>query len=128
MAEAERLDQVLYSLAEALRVLTLALLPYVPESADKLLDALSEEERGLSEFGSKGGGYTAERIEPLFPKLDPRLEVRLSHRRRARAGGGGARRDLPRHLQAAAAWGLARAAARTSSPASAPTAPSGSAW
>ena len=70
--EAERLDQVLYSLAEALRVLTLALLPYVPESADKLLDALSEPERGLSEFGSKGGGYAAERIGPLFPKLDPK--------------------------------------------------------
>ena len=70
-SQAERLDQVLYSLVEALRVLTLALLPYVPESADKLLDALSEEERGLSEFGSKGGGYAVERIPPLFPKLDP---------------------------------------------------------
>ncbi len=69
-SQAERLDQVLYSLVEALRVLTLALVPYVPESADKLLDALSEGERGLSEFGSKGGGYAVERIPPLFPKLD----------------------------------------------------------
>ena len=69
-SQAERLDQVLYSLVEALRVLTLALVPYVPESADKLLDALSEGERGLSEFGSKDGGYAVERIPPLFPKLD----------------------------------------------------------
>ena len=70
-SEADRLDQVLYSLVEALRVLTLALLPYMPESAEKLLGALSEEERGLGEFGSKGGGYAVERIPPLFPKLDP---------------------------------------------------------
>jgi methionyl-tRNA synthetase len=70
-AEAGRLDQVLYNLVEALRVLTLALLPYVPESAEKLLVALSEEDRGLAEFGSRGGGMRAERIEALFPKLDP---------------------------------------------------------
>ncbi len=65
-----RLDQVLYNLAEALRVLALALLPWIPISAEKLLDALSEEERGLAEFGSRGGGMKAERIEALFPKLD----------------------------------------------------------
>jgi methionyl-tRNA synthetase len=67
---AERLDQVLYNLAEALRVLALSLLPYIPAAADKLLDALSEDGRELSEFGAKPGGYPAERIAPLFPKLD----------------------------------------------------------
>jgi methionyl-tRNA synthetase len=69
--DAARLDEVLYNLVEALRVLTLALLPWIPVSAEKLLDALSEGERGLSELGSKGGGYSVERIDPLFPKLDP---------------------------------------------------------
>ncbi len=69
--QAGRLDEVLYNLVEALRVLTLALLPWIPEAAEKLLDALSEEERGLSEFGAKDGGYSVERIDPLFPKLDP---------------------------------------------------------
>jgi methionyl-tRNA synthetase len=69
-AESERLDQVLYNLAEALRVLALALLPWIPVSAEKLLDALSEEERGLAKFGSRGGGMKAERIEALFPKLE----------------------------------------------------------
>ena len=68
---AERLDGVLYNLAEALRVLALALFPYIPVSAEKLLSALSEEDRGLAEFGSRGGGMHAERIEALFPKLDP---------------------------------------------------------
>jgi len=67
---AGRLDQVLYSLIEGVRVATLALLPYVPEAAEKLLAALSEEGRGLAEFGSRGGGAKVERIDPLFPKLE----------------------------------------------------------
>ena len=67
---AERLDQVLYSLIEGVRVATLALLPYLPEAAEKLLAALSEEGRGLAEFGSRGGGAKVERIDPLFPKLE----------------------------------------------------------
>ncbi|MDQ2675292.1 MAG: methionine--tRNA ligase, partial [Actinomycetota bacterium] len=69
-AGADRLDEVLYNLVEALRVLALSLLAYIPESAGKLLDALSESDRGLAEFGSKDGGYAVERIGPLFPKLD----------------------------------------------------------
>ena len=69
-AQSGRLDQVLLTLAEGLRVVTLALLPYIPEAADKLLDALGEDERGLAEFGSRGGGASVERIEPLFPKVE----------------------------------------------------------
>ncbi|MEJ7875095.1 MAG: class I tRNA ligase family protein [Solirubrobacterales bacterium] len=69
-SQAERLDQVLYNLIEGVRVVTLALLPYVPESAEKLLEALGEEGRGLAELGSRGGGMKVERIAPLFPKLD----------------------------------------------------------
>ena len=69
--QADRLDQVLYSLAESVRVLALALLPYVPVAAEKLLVALSEDERALADFGSRGGGMKAERIAPLFPKLEP---------------------------------------------------------
>jgi methionyl-tRNA synthetase len=69
-AQAERLDQVLYSLAEGLRVVTLLLFPYIPETAGKLLDALGEERRDLEEFGSRGGGAGVERIPPLFPKIE----------------------------------------------------------
>ena len=56
-ATAERLDQVLYNLAEGLRVTTLLLLPYLPRPSDRLLAALGEEERELAEFGSRGGGH-----------------------------------------------------------------------
>jgi methionyl-tRNA synthetase len=66
----ERLDQVLYSLVEGLRAVTLVLLPYIPETSETLLAALGEEGRELAEPGSRGGGTRVERIAPLFPKID----------------------------------------------------------
>jgi methionyl-tRNA synthetase len=66
---AGRLDQVLYSLAEGLRVLALLLYAYMPQTADRLLAALGEEDRGLAELGSRRGGARVERIPPLFPKI-----------------------------------------------------------
>jgi methionyl-tRNA synthetase len=69
-SEAKRLDQVLYSLAEGLRVVTLLLHPYMPATCDLLLDALAEPERRLAELGSRGGGQRVERIPPLFPKVE----------------------------------------------------------
>jgi methionyl-tRNA synthetase len=65
-----RLDQVLYNLAEGLRVTTLLLLPYLPETGERLLDALGEEGRELAELGSRPGGRRVERLPPLFPKVE----------------------------------------------------------
>jgi methionyl-tRNA synthetase len=67
----ERLDRVLYGLAEGLRVVTLLLHSYMPETTSRLLDALGESDRGLAEFGSRGGGQSLEELAPLFPKLEP---------------------------------------------------------
>jgi methionyl-tRNA synthetase len=67
---AAELDRVLYSLAEGLRVLTLLLHPYMPETTERLLAALGEERRRLDEFGAGDGGAATARIPPLFPKLD----------------------------------------------------------
>jgi methionyl-tRNA synthetase len=69
-ADPERLDEVLYNLVEGLRVTTLMLLPYLPETADRLLAALGEEGRGLAEHGSRPGGQSVERVPPLFPKIE----------------------------------------------------------
>jgi methionyl-tRNA synthetase len=69
-SESGRLDQVLYNLAEGLRVTTLRLCPYMPETSDRLLAALGEEGRALAELGSRGGGQRIARLEPLFPKID----------------------------------------------------------
>jgi methionyl-tRNA synthetase len=69
-AESGRLDAVLYGLVEGLRTTTLLLHPYMPEATGKLLDALGESDRGLAEFGSRGGGHALGELAPLFPKLD----------------------------------------------------------
>ena len=70
-AQTERLDVVLYSLVEGIRVLALVLRAYMPETSTRLLTALGEpEDAGLATFGSRPGGQRIERIAPLFPKLD----------------------------------------------------------
>jgi methionyl-tRNA synthetase len=69
-ADPERLDEVLYNLVEGLRVLTLLLIPYLPQTSETLLAALEEEGRTLAELGSREGGQKVERVPPLFPKID----------------------------------------------------------
>jgi methionyl-tRNA synthetase len=70
-AVGDRLDSVLYGLAEGLRVTTLLLHAYMPETTGLLLDALDEPSRDLAEFGSRGGGQALGELAPLFPKLAP---------------------------------------------------------
>ncbi len=69
-AQSGRLDQVLYNLAEGVRVLALLLTAYMPETSARLLDAFGEQGRELDRFGGRSGGARVERIAPLFPKLD----------------------------------------------------------
>ena len=42
----------------------------MPETADRLLDALGEDGRALAAFGSRGGGQAVEKLPPLFPKIE----------------------------------------------------------
>ncbi len=69
-AEEAALDAALYGLTEGLRVTTLLLHAYMPETTARLLDALAEPSRELAEFGSRAGGQVVGQLEPLFPKLD----------------------------------------------------------
>ena len=68
--QAEKLNTVLRSLAEGLRVLTVLLTPYIPESAEKLLDALGAPETDIAGavYGSHPGGQPVQKLAPLFPK------------------------------------------------------------
>jgi methionyl-tRNA synthetase len=66
---ADRLDAVLYGMAEGLRVTTLLLHAYMPEASGRLLEALAEGSRELAEFGSREGGQALGELAPLFPKL-----------------------------------------------------------
>jgi methionyl-tRNA synthetase len=69
-AKSAELDQTLRSLAEGLRVVAVFLVPYIPESMDKLLAALGAPDTGIEHavFGSHPGGQAVEKLPPLFPK------------------------------------------------------------
>jgi methionyl-tRNA synthetase len=71
-ARAEELDVTLHSLAEGLRVVTVLLAPYVPETVDTLLAALGQDDRTIAaaRYGAVPGGQTVQRVPPLFPKID----------------------------------------------------------
>ena len=57
-------------LAEGLRIISLLLHAYMPETTDQLLEALGERRRRLDEFCSRPGGQKLGELEPLFPKLE----------------------------------------------------------
>jgi len=69
---AGQLDQVLYGLAEGLRVTGVLLLSILPEKADRLLVALGAEERSIecAHFGAASGGATLGELEQLFPRVE----------------------------------------------------------
>ena len=70
-ARADELATTLRSLAEGLRVVTVLLNPYIPESTEKLLDALGAPDivAGAARvYGSHPGGQPVEKLAPLFPK------------------------------------------------------------
>ncbi|MGZ4198445.1 MAG: methionine--tRNA ligase [Solirubrobacteraceae bacterium] len=67
---AYKLDEVLASLGEGLRAVSVLLWPYMPASVEKLLLALGTPEvtfdRAL--FAERGNGLPVKALEPLFPK------------------------------------------------------------
>jgi methionyl-tRNA synthetase len=65
------LDRVLDGLVEGLRSVSILLLPYIPEKAGQLLDAIGEPVRTLeaARFGAGGPG-TVTPIDPLFPRIE----------------------------------------------------------
>ncbi len=70
--ESGRLDQVLYSLAEGLRVVSVLLLPFVPGSAERLLAALGREDPSLdtARYGALPGGAHTGELGQLFPRVE----------------------------------------------------------
>jgi methionyl-tRNA synthetase len=64
------LARVLASLIEGLRVVTVLLIPYLPDSTGRLLDALGAGDRSLggAVYGTGLGGATVSSLPALFPK------------------------------------------------------------
>ncbi len=71
-AHSSELDQVLYGAAEGLRVVSVLLHPYMPETAGRLLAALGREDRSLdgAGYGAVGGGARIGEPGQLFPKVE----------------------------------------------------------
>src|SRR5439155_1188603 len=74
-ARAAELTGVLYNLADGLTAIAVALAPYVPESAPRILEALGQPTDDLSlERLRRGTAVAAAGIEPA-PPLFPRVEL-----------------------------------------------------
>ena len=67
-AQAGRLDQVLYTLAEGVRIVTVLLVPYMPATTARLLAALDAPGDAVEDAAFRPGGRTVEKLPPLFPK------------------------------------------------------------
>jgi len=71
-AEAERVDQVLYTLAEGLRVVSVLLHAFLPIKAAQLLAALGREDLSLDDarLGAVEGGAKVGELGQLFPRVE----------------------------------------------------------
>ena len=71
-SQAKRLDQVLYGLAEGLRVVSVLVHPFMPASAERLLTALGRDDLSLdtAALGAVPGGARIGELGQLFPKVE----------------------------------------------------------
>lgn len=72
-ASSERLDQVLYELADGLRVVAVAVHAYLPETTSQILRALGQPEDFTWSAAAPGGLAETEDVAPAAP-LFPRVE------------------------------------------------------
>jgi methionyl-tRNA synthetase len=71
-SQTQRLDSILYGLAEGLRVVSVLLQPFMPDSTERLLAALDHEDLSLdtARFGALPGGARCGELGQLFPKVE----------------------------------------------------------
>ncbi len=76
-AESERVDQVLYTLAEGLRVVSVLLHAFMPGKAEQLLAALGRPDLGLdgARLGAVEGGAKVGDLGQLFPRVEAESPV-----------------------------------------------------
>ena len=72
--KAHRLDEVLYNLAEACRILAVLLWPVMPETAEKIFDQVGIVKKpcdfSQAKWGGLSKGHTCNKPTPLFPRKD----------------------------------------------------------
>ena len=74
-AKAERLDEVLYNLAEVCRILAVLLWPFLPGTAGKIYEQLgltgAPDKFSGARWGGLAAGHSIGTPAPLFPRKDP---------------------------------------------------------
>ena len=79
-AQAERLDEVLYNLAEVCRILAVLLWPFLPETASKIYAQLGlaglPDKAHLARWGGLASGHAIGTPAPLFPRKETPAEER----------------------------------------------------
>lgn len=72
--QAERLDEVLYNLAESCRVIAVLIWPFLPDTAQKVFDQLqvdgAPDQLGSLQWGGLKEGHVCGAPNPLFPRRD----------------------------------------------------------
>src|SRR5689334_5950280 len=71
-SQAERVQSILYGVAEGLRVVSVLLHPFMPEKTAAVLEAFGRPsvEIGTARFGAVGGGAEVGELQPLFPRIE----------------------------------------------------------
>ena len=76
-----RLAQVMYNLAETLRVVSILILPFMPETPEKIWSQLGIEDKSLiewdkaKEWGLYPSGASVKKGEIIFPRIDVKKEL-----------------------------------------------------
>lgn len=81
----EKLNAVMYNLAETLRVATIYLSPFMPATLPKVFDQLGIDEPSLKgwdsiDFGAEIEGIKVRRQDPIFPRIDPKVALKVDEK------------------------------------------------
>ena len=72
--QADRLNEVLYNLAECCRILAVLIWPVIPETAEKIFEQVgvdgSPADFAQAKWGGLAKGHTCNKPTPLFPRKD----------------------------------------------------------
>ena len=79
-ANRPRLAAVLYNLLESIRICTVLLTPFMPESCEKIFDQIGAEKsvqtwESAAQWGSLSGTVTVHKGEAIFPRIDAEKEL-----------------------------------------------------
>lgn len=76
----QKLSDVLGNLLEAIRMVAVILQAYLPDTAEKILDAIKTDKKYRTfeslKFTTSKGGKQTEKIPPIFPRLDVQKELK----------------------------------------------------